>query len=329
MHIFKATKQLTLLLAILFAKQGLAISPQNPITYDDNTLGCYIKDEYRADWCDYPSSASGAKEDDCRQSMVKDPSDSQNTSMELTLPKDTIGGSDGGMAVVVDVKNGSSDTVACSDEPRVQWSLIKLEYDVMFVGSAQSAVRNKRASGGEDFYWGKGGKLPGITTYPESPSGCVSVKNGGTERLMWREDGKLYLYSYSADKEEDCGDYYALDTDLMESDRWYHITIEATMNDLGKANGSVNVSVDNNLAYELTGVLFAKDEATYWDQLHMDCFRGGGDDSWAAPVDSYVAFDNFVVSGTSASSLLTKKAKKAQTKAGPNRNKKKPAKRKR
>lgn len=329
MHIFKITKQLTLLSALLVAKQGLAISQQNPVNYNDNTVGCYIKDEYRADWCDYPTSASGAKESDCRQSMAQEPSDAKNTFMQLTLPKDTIGGSNGGMAVVVDVKDGSSDTVACSDESRVQWTSIKLEYDVMFIGGSQSAARNKSASSSDDFYWAKGGKLPGVTTYPESPSGCVSVNNGGTERLMWREDGKLYLYSYSADKEEDCGDYYALDTDLMESDRWYHITIEATMNDLGKANGSVNVSVDNHLAYKLTGVLFAKDEAIYWDQLHMDCFRGGGDDSWAAPVDSYVAFDNFIVSGTSVSNALTKKTKKTKIKTSASRNKVKSPKHKR
>ena len=290
MNIFQVTRPLTFLLfAAAYTRQSFAISEANPVTYTGVTKGCWVKEEYEANWCDYPSSSSGGKDDgdDCRQIITENPKNPQNSCMRLTLPAEIIGGSDGGMTSSLDIKTGPSTTKECINENRVSWSTAWFQYDVMFA---------------DNFYWGKGGKLPGLTTYPDSPTGCIDNDefDGDSVRYMWRENGELKLYLYDPEKVEECGDYYDMSPRLfLTKGHWYTLTQEVHLNDLGKPNGYVNIWVDGVKTLNLPNLVLHVEGDIYENQLKMDCFRGGSSSDWASPQNDYVFFDNFKVSQTS------------------------------
>ncbi|MCD8542117.1 MAG: hypothetical protein LRY69_01345 [Gammaproteobacteria bacterium] len=80
-----------------------SISENNPVTYEGLPLGCWQKEDYKKQWCEYPGSSSGASSP-CRQEIITDPYNPENTCMRLTLPANTIGGSAGGMTADIDIK---------------------------------------------------------------------------------------------------------------------------------------------------------------------------------------------------------------------------------
>ncbi|MCD8542116.1 MAG: hypothetical protein LRY69_01340 [Gammaproteobacteria bacterium] len=155
----------------------------------------------------------------------------------------------------------------------------------------------------EDFDWSKGGKLPGLTTYPDTPTGCIdnSDFDGNSVRYMWRENGQLFLYLYYPEKQERCGDYYAMSpTFYFAPGTWYTLTQEVRLNDVGLSDGYIKVWIDAVLSLSLSNLVLRRSGDLHEDDIKMDCFRGGSDSTWASPEDAYIYFDEFKLYGVSA-----------------------------
>ena len=112
--------------------------------------------------------------------IAEDVTNADNKVLQVIYQKGQVGGSSG-MAFTAPLHGTYDD--------------LFFEYDVYFP---------------EDFDWVKGGKLPGLTSYFDSPTGCIdnSTFEGFSVRYMWREDGAFYVYVYNPEKVEECGDYY-------------------------------------------------------------------------------------------------------------------------
>lgn len=278
---------LSLSLYISHLKMTAAISENNPVTYEGLPLGCWQKEDYKKQWCDYPSSSSGASSA-CRQEIITDPYNPENTCMRLTLPANTTGGSSGGMTADIDIKQNYPAGSDCLDQPFVEWETAFFQYQLMFE---------------ENFDWSKGGKLPGLTTYPDTPTGCIdnSDFDGNSVRYMWRENGQLFLYLYYPEKKERCGDYYTMSPPFyFAPGTWYTLTQEVYLNNIGLSDGYIKVWIDGVLSLSLSNLVLRRSGDLYEDDIKMDCFRGGSDSSWASLKDSYVYFDEFKLYGVSA-----------------------------
>lgn len=155
------------------------------------------------------------------------------------------------------------------------------------------------------FDWNKGGKLPGLASYPDSPTGCIdnSTFNGFTARRMWGVSGMGYSYIYNPTKLERCGDYFALQESngsiiLLGTNKWYTLTQEVTLNDIGSTNGNIREWINGVLVRELKNIVLRKTSDVYINQVKMDSFFGGSNIEWAPATEQHAYFDNFVVSET-------------------------------
>jgi len=286
MTFFPATQTFALFFYSRYIALTAAISENNPVSYEGLALGCWQKEDYKKQWCSYPGGSSGASTP-CRQEMVTDPHNFTNTCMRLTLPANTTGGSSGGMTSDVQIKDNYPAGSVCLNEPFVAWETAFFQYNVMFQ---------------ENFDWSKGGKLPGLTTYPDTPTGCIDNTDfdGNSVRYMWRENGELYLYLYYPEKKDRCGDYHRMDPKFyFDSNTWYTLTQEVRLNQLNQSDGYINVWINGVLSLTLTDLILRRNNDYQEDSIKMDCFRGGSDSTWASPEDSYIYFDDFTLYGAS------------------------------
>lgn len=149
-----------------------------------------------------------------------------------------------------------------------------------------------------DFTWMKGGKIPGLTSYPYHPTGCISSSqfDGFSTRMMWRESGQLFEYIYNPEKVEQCGDYYKPDQPFyFVKNRWYTLTQEVKLNTPGKKDGIVRQWVDGKLLIEIDNTVLRKSSNIYINQIKMDSFFGGKDDGWKPLSNQKAYFSDFLV----------------------------------
>lgn len=162
------------------------------------------------------------------------------------------------------------------------------------------------------FDFGKGGKLPGFSG-GEGRSGGQNVDgtNGWSTRYMWRRNnsGREYLvvYAYVDGKYGD--NYtYGFDFEFMDQNtgeslpvpigEWVCLEQYVRLNDLGSTNGQIKAWMNNELGVDVTDVQFrtVDNHATRIGELMFSTFYGGGDNSWAPSRETYISFDNFVIS---------------------------------
>ena len=181
----------------------------------------------------------------------------------------------------------------------------------------------------QDFYWGMGGKLPGIGV-AEPPSGCTpqSESKGASIRLMWRGFNSptqkytsdatscnttsncplayLYAYIYSKYGKNECGDYYnfAQETPFgvsLERNMWYTITYYVDCGTPGHDDGQFQVFLSKNqdrgaLVCACKNIpMIPSDEATEnlnW-VFFLSTFRGGSTYGWSSEQNSRIFFQYF------------------------------------
>lgn len=173
----------------------------------------------------------------------------------------------------------------------------------------------------EDFSWGttsEGGKLPGLAGGSRC-SGCATCtgSNGFTARLMWRAGGKAVIYLYHMDKvNPPCGDNYDIVVDgqtlYFERGRWYKISQRVKVNSGTDSDGEVEMWINDRhaqvrlyngaLAEKLTEIRFVSNGDKV-NALYFSTFHGGSSAEWAPVVDSYIWFDDVVIS-TSLSDVV-------------------------
>jgi len=166
----------------------------------------------------------------------------------------------------------------------------------------------------DDFSWGtssEGGKLPGLAG-GDRCSGCATCtgSNGFTARLMWRPGGKAVIYLYHLNKvNPPCGDNYDIVVDgktlYFEKGQWYKISQRVKVNSGVNKDGEVEMWINDQhaqirlyngaLADKLSGVQFVSNGDKV-DALYFSTFHGGSTADWAPLVDSYIWFDDIVIS---------------------------------
>lgn len=163
----------------------------------------------------------------------------------------------------------------------------------------------------DGFLFGRGAKLPGLGGGDANTGGLENTpsgEDGFSTRVMWREDGRLYQYSYlySVEQSGDPVAQYYMEWQTSDgepvrisSGESHTIEICTTMNTVS-VNGA---NFDGNLqAYfdgeEVLGVAasFRSTTSLVNNVLYFSTFFGGSDSSWNSPQDQYIDFWNFRLS---------------------------------
>ncbi len=82
----------------------------------------------------------------------------------------------------------------------------------------------------------------------------------------------------------------------FEPGRWSTIRQHLRLNSPGTSDGEVTVWQDGRPVFTAHGLLFRTTPTLGIEGLFFSTFFGGGDASWASPVDQYVDFAGFAVS---------------------------------
>lgn len=150
----------------------------------------------------------------------------------------------------------------------------------------------------DHFNFVKGGKLPGlyggkVTNGRRIPDG----ENGLSTRYMWRAGGAGEVYAYLPTSQLH-GTSLGRGNWKFSTGTWHQIQQEVVLNDVGRRNGSIKVWFDGRQVLDQEGLLFRTTNTLKIDGVLFSTFFGGGDPSWATPVDTYIDFANFTVSPT-------------------------------
>jgi hypothetical protein len=143
------------------------------------------------------------------------------------------------------------------------------------------------------FNFVKGGKLPGLyggrrNSGRKIPDGT----NGFSTRYMWRTDGAGEVYAYLPTS-------VAHGTSLGRGDwswptgRWTSVQQFVHLNRPGYSDGEVRVWVDGQPVLDQQNLIFRTTTSLKIQGLFFSTFFGGGDASWATPVDQYADFADF------------------------------------
>lgn len=236
-----------------------------PVTFTDDTIGPYLDDDFEWDWNTYMPSS-----EEENMSIAADPVNPDQKVLHITYQAGEEGGGEG---------------MAFNAPLNAKYEHLIFEYDVYF---------------DPEFDWVKGGKLPGLCSYEDSPTGCIenSTFEGFSIRYMWRENGAFYVYVYNPEKVEECGDYYpALGTSTvyLKRGQWQHLKQEIYLGKANKQDGYVRVWIDGVLFYEITDIMLRTSSDVSINGAAIDSFFGGSDSSWAPKTPQHAYFDNFAI----------------------------------
>lgn len=146
----------------------------------------------------------------------------------------------------------------------------------------------------DNFEFVKWWKLPGFCS-GDCPRGWAATDNGFSTRFMWRANGDLEIYGYLPNKSTSMGQSIGRGMFRFKPWKYYDIAQEIVLNTLGESDGILRVYVDDILVYEKTDMMYQKKIPLWVDKVIFSTFFGGGDPSWATPVDTSITFDDFKV----------------------------------
>ena len=160
----------------------------------------------------------------------------------------------------------------------------------------------------------KGGKLPGFCLglkQGDCSNGGEWKKDQGSIRPMWQRDGKAILYVYlttgdskkgydmqgsdykkAVPKAAETGHGLWHDPKFKFKEGWNTVSIEVKMNDVGKKNGVLGLTI-NGYSKKLTDVILRQNKDVKITSFRMTSFYGGSDASWAPKTDQIMQFKNF------------------------------------
>lgn len=155
----------------------------------------------------------------------------------------------------------------------------------------------------------KGGKLPGLMgggdSWARSGGNQPSGENGWTLRFMWREQGKVVVYSYLPQSAN--GKYgnqqWGLDLPLKRhftTGKWHTIEQRVKINEVGQQDGELTVWFDGEQVLHLDDVTYrtADNEHGKIGGVYFSTFHGGNESTWAPALLSKARFSDFAISGS-------------------------------
>jgi hypothetical protein len=142
----------------------------------------------------------------------------------------------------------------------------------------------------------KGGKLPGlfggwVTSGQHIPNG----RDGWSTRYMWRAGGAGEVYAYLPTSITH-GTSLGRGSWRFTPGRWDCLEQAVVLNHPGRADGSITVWLDGRRVFVGHDVRFRDVASLRVDGLFFSTFFGGGDSTWASPVDQSAQFAAFAVS---------------------------------
>jgi len=155
------------------------------------------------------------------------------------------------------------------------------------------------------------GKLPGLyggigNTGKNVPTGT----DGWTTRFMWCDydraskqkfvgGGEVLQFTVNSDKTLygtvngtflGCGVWK-----FLADGNWHNIQQTIHLNDVGKANGRIDVCIDGLPVFSQPNITFRTAESLQTNGILFQTFFGGGDSSYATPIDTYADFSDFAL----------------------------------
>ena len=151
-----------------------------------------------------------------------------------------------------------------------------------YVAPTSFATLKFRVKFKEGFQWVRGGKMLGLGPRFPITGGRDSTPLGWSVRLMFKEEGKLAIYSYLQDRVLKWGDGPMTGASVLKSDVWNEIEIVVKLNEVDSP-GFVKVCVDRKLVLKMTDVKFRSEygQDSQISRLLFHVFYGGHTDSWA------------------------------------------------
>lgn len=161
----------------------------------------------------------------------------------------------------------------------------------------------------EGFDFRKGGKLPGLCGGKAYSGGNkpASKGDGWSARIMWRQDGSIHQYMYYVEQVGNYGDYWAWQDELSTPSRfipgkWHTVTTQIILNTVqpgtttGNHDGALRSWLDGKMILEKTNLRLVDFEDQMIDIFYISTFHGGDDSSWSPLNDSYICYDDIIVS---------------------------------
>ncbi|CAE6532689.1 unnamed protein product [Rhizoctonia solani] len=164
----------------------------------------------------------------------------------------------------------------------------------------------------DGFDFVKGGKLPGLYggSTPELAYGCSGGRQDGRDkcfnlRLMWRPKGAGEIYTYlpntPANQETiqavpkthcnpDFGWSVARGSFRFKPGEWTTIAERVRLNDVGCANGVIQLWANGELVVDIQGLEIRVDEEVVFRGAHFQTFFGGKGEDWASTKDQRAYF---------------------------------------
>ena len=271
-----------ILLPMIFAVSAFA--EQLSVTFENDSLGAYTDSAARLD---FPALAGASawyameKNGGANASIVND--STHGKVLRLRYPAGCLGPNDNPLACAGQVKEPlpfAADTL---------W----LSYDVQFEPG---------------FEFVRGGKLPGLCGGKCYTGGDRPAKGDGWSAcVMWRKNGRAVQYMYFVEQTSKYGDDcpWNLGGRIPQKKfilgSWHRIVSVVSLNSVsregtGDRNGSVKTWMDGELVLNLDTLRLRDYASQKIDQFYLSTFHGGNTEEWSPSHDSFVRFDNFIVS---------------------------------
>lgn len=175
----------------------------------------------------------------------------------------------------------------------------------------------------QGFDWVLGGKLPGI--YGGDTDALAIGCSGGrrsdacfSARLMWRTAGagELYTYlppytdsQYAANQKQcsvpplsDCNPTYGASVGRgsfhFADGAWTTVSQRVKLNDVGQANGELELFVNGNSVINVTGLILRARDAGRMRGIQAQTFFGGSQSQFASTKDTNTWFSDFSIAIT-------------------------------
>ena len=121
--------------------------------------------------------------------------------------------------------------------------------------------------------------------------------DGFSTRYMWRGGGDGEVYAYLPTS-EDHGTSLGRGCWYFPTNQWVAIQQRVKLNTPGASDGEVTVWQDGRQVLSQRGMTYRTTDQLKIDGVFFSTFFGGGDESWASPVDQYADFAGFTVSSS-------------------------------
>ncbi|KAG0694767.1 polysaccharide lyase family 14 protein [Suillus ampliporus] len=188
------------------------------------------------------------------------------------------------------------------------------EFAASLQEGAKEAVFGYRVMFEKGWEWVKGGKLPGM--YGGVGDAAYRCSGGRQNdrckcfdvRLMWRRDGKGEIYTYLPMNETNTNallavpPYSKVNPDhgisigngawIFEPGVWTTIAERVKLNDIGRADGELQLWINGVCVIHAKGLIFREDETSNIKGMHFQTFFGGHESDWASPKDQRAWFSD-------------------------------------